>query len=76
MARPRMEQRPNRVRMQRVLAEVTQAELAERVGVSRQTIVSIEAGDYGPSVYLAIALADALDTTVDHLFRIPHEEPT
>lgn len=69
-----MEQRPNRVRTARLLTDITQAELADRAGVSRQTIVSIEAGDYAPSVYLAMSLADALGTTVDHLFRLPPEE--
>ncbi|MBK5221937.1 MAG: helix-turn-helix transcriptional regulator [Acidimicrobiia bacterium] len=43
-------------------------ELAESVGVSRQTIVAVEAGDYAPSVYLALALAERLGTTVEALF--------
>jgi len=60
--------RDNAVRAHRRLAELTQAELAERVGVSRQTIVAVESGGYAPSVYLALALADQLDTTVEALF--------
>lgn len=60
--------RDNAVRRHRLLAELTQAQLAERVGASRQTIVAIESGGYAPSVYLGLALADHLDTTVEALF--------
>ena len=60
--------RDNAVRPHRLLAELTQAQLAERVGVSRQTIVAVESGGYAPSVYLALALADQLGTTVEALF--------
>ncbi len=59
----------NRVRYFRfVRGELSQAELAERVGVSRQTIVAIERGNYNPSVALALRLARALATTVEDLF--------
>mgnify|MGYP001260841690 CR=1 FL=1 len=59
----------NRVRHFRFLrGELSQAELAERVGVSRQTIVAIERGNYNPSVALALRLARALATTVEDLF--------
>ena len=68
MARRSGEGRTNTVRAARRLGELTQAELADRVGVSRQTIVAVEAGDYAPSVYLALDLARHLDTTVDALF--------
>lgn len=54
--------------------EMSQQDLAERVGVSRQTIVSIEKGDYNPSVKLAILLARSLNTTVEQLFEL--EETT
>lgn len=47
---------------------LTQAELAKQVGVSRQTIISIEKGHYEPSVRLALALAKALDCSVETLF--------
>ena len=47
---------------------ITQAELGIICGVSRQSIVSVEGGDYAPSVYLALRLARALDTTVGTLF--------
>jgi putative transcriptional regulator len=60
--------RRNRVRQGRVLADLTQAQLADAVGVTRQTIVAVEAGDYAPSVYLALAICDRLGTTVEALF--------
>lgn len=47
---------------------LTQAELADLVGVSRQTIIAVEQGDYAPSVYLALRIAKALDRTVEELF--------
>ena len=53
---------------------LTQAELAALVGVSRQTIVSIEGGDYAPSVLLAMRLAMALGSRVEALFFIVTEE--
>lgn len=42
---------------------ITQAELASACGVSRQTVISIEAGDYSPSVYLALRVATTLGTS-------------
>jgi len=47
---------------------LSQQQLADMVGVSRQTIVSIEKGDYAPSVKLALLLAEKLETTVEQLF--------
>ncbi len=47
---------------------MSQAQLADLVAVSRQTIIAIERGDYNPSVKLALQLARALGTTVEHLF--------
>jgi putative transcriptional regulator len=58
------------------LGELSQQQLADMVGVSRQTIVSIERGDYAPSVKLALLLAEKLGTTVEALFileDIDHE---
>jgi putative transcriptional regulator len=69
--------RDNAVRAHRLLAEMTQADLAERVGVSRQTIVAVESGGYAPSVYLALALAEHLGATVEALFATsPAARPT
>lgn len=58
----------NQVRAARKAAGLTQAELGAAAGVTRQTVVAIEAGDYNPSVYLALALASRLGTTVEDLF--------
>lgn len=56
------------VRERRKQKRMTQAELSELVGVSRQTIIAVEQGDYAPSVYLALRIARALDGTVEELF--------
>ena len=49
---------------------VTQEELAQAVGVSRQTIISIEKGNYVPSVLLALKIATFFNTSVEKLFTI------
>ncbi len=46
----------------------TQQELAEAVGVTRQTIIAIEKGNYTPSVALAINIADFFNTPVENIF--------
>jgi putative transcriptional regulator len=48
---------------------MTQADLAETVGVTRQTINSIERGRYDPSLELAFALADTFDCRIEELFE-------
>jgi putative transcriptional regulator len=54
--------------------ELSQQQLADMVMVSRQTIVSIEGGDYAPSVKLALLLAKKLDTTVEELFVLEDKD--
>lgn len=76
MVRTTAQGRTNAVRAARRARELTQADLAERVGVSRQTIVAVEAGDYAPSVYLALDLAAELDRTVEALFGSTTHDPT
>jgi putative transcriptional regulator len=57
--------------------EMTQQELAERVGVTRQTIVAIEKQSYSPSLELAFRIARAFDKRVEEVFRYqPDEEPS
>ena len=51
--------------------EMTQAELAERVGVTRQTIIAIEQGRYSPSLEMAFQIADALRVKLDDVFHYP-----
>jgi putative transcriptional regulator len=66
---------PARVRKQRTQREMSQGELAEALGVSRQTVISIESGRYLPSLPLAFAIARFFDLTVDKMFG-PDEEKT
>ncbi|MEE6287271.1 helix-turn-helix transcriptional regulator [Georgenia sp. MJ173] len=56
------------VRLRRRERRLTQAELAQAVGVSRQTVIAVERGDYAPSVYLALRIAKVLGATVEDLF--------
>jgi putative transcriptional regulator len=57
------------VRAHRQSAGLTQEELAREVGVTRQTIIAIEKGNYTPSVLLALRIARRLKVTVEELFR-------
>ena len=52
----------------RAAMDLSQQELAELVGVSRQTINAIEKGDYNPTIKLCIAICKALGKTLDQLF--------
>ena len=56
------------------MAEMTQQELADQVGVTRQTILSIEKGKYTPSVALALGLAEVFDVSVEALFQLNRGE--
>jgi putative transcriptional regulator len=59
----------NKIREFRFFAdEMTQQELAEKVGVTRQTIVAIEKAKYSPSLELAFKIALVFDTTVEKIF--------
>ena len=60
----------NKVQELRVIAGVTQEELAARVGVSRQTVIAIEKGNYTPSVLLALKIARFFKVTAEKLFTI------
>ncbi|HGY54558.1 MAG TPA: transcriptional regulator [Caldithrix abyssi] len=55
-------------RQRAIIGPMTQQELAERAGVTRQTIIAIEKGSFNPSVKLALKLAKILKTTVEELF--------
>ena len=52
----------------RAAKDMSQADLAEKVGVSRQTINSIEKGDYNPTIKLCITICKVLDKTLDDIF--------
>lgn len=58
----------NKLKVLRAERDWTQADLADRVGVSRQTINVIESGKYDPSLPLAFRLAEVFGTTIEEVF--------
>jgi putative transcriptional regulator len=57
-----------RLKSARAARDMSQQELADQVGISRQTINAIEMGDYNPTIRLCIAICRALGKTLDELF--------
>ncbi|BCB83547.1 helix-turn-helix transcriptional regulator [Phytohabitans suffuscus] len=55
--------------------EMTQAELADRIGVTRQTVIAIEQGRYSPSLEMAFRIARVFEVPLDDVFQYPDEEP-
>ncbi len=64
----------NRLEEERLRRGWTQQELADRVEVSRQTVISLERGRYNPSIILAFKLARLLDTRIEDLFTYEENE--
>ena len=64
----------NRLRVARAEHDLSQEQLARAAGVSRQTISSIETGQYCPSTLLAFRLARVLDVRVDELFWLEGDD--
>lgn len=58
----------NRLKVLRAERDWSQADLAERLGVSRQTVNAVETGKYSPSLELAFAIARLVDQRVDEIF--------
>ncbi len=54
--------------------EMTQAELADRIGVTRQTIIAIEQGRYSPSLETAFQIARVFDVPLDEVFQYPDSD--
>lgn len=54
--------------------EITQQQLADKVGVTRQTIIAIESGRYAPSLPLAFKLARTFDVTIEQVFQYENED--
>ena len=54
--------------------EMTQAELAERIGVTRQTVIAIEQGRYSPSLEMAFQIARVFGVPLDEVFQYPVQE--
>jgi putative transcriptional regulator len=64
----------NTIRVERAILDMTQEALAERIGVSRQTIHAIEAGKYVPSTVLALKLARLFNKPVESFFTLENED--
>lgn len=60
----------NNIKVQRAIANMTQAELAEKIGVSRQTINAIEAGKFVPSTVLALKISRLFSKPVNEIFEL------
>ncbi|MDA3909921.1 MAG: helix-turn-helix transcriptional regulator [Bacteroidales bacterium] len=58
------------IKVERAKLDMTQAQLAERVNVSRQTINAIEKGNYNLSITLALKIASVFNSTVDAIFEL------
>ncbi|MGF2616205.1 helix-turn-helix transcriptional regulator [Rossellomorea vietnamensis] len=63
----------NSVRELRARFRLTQQDLADSIGVTRQTIGLIEKGDYAPSITLALKIAHVFDVPVEEIFRLEGE---
>lgn len=64
----------NRVKMYRVMHNLNQQELGQKVSVSRQTISLIERGDYNPSITLALKIAKIFNVSVEEIFYLEDME--
>ena len=65
----------NSIRALRFAAgEMTQAELADRVGVTRQTIIAIEQGRYSPTLEMAFRIARVFRVALDEVFQYPEDQ--
>jgi putative transcriptional regulator len=60
----------NNIKVQRAIHNLTQQDLAERIGVSRQTINALEAAKYVPSTVLALKLAALFEKSVNDIFQL------
>jgi putative transcriptional regulator len=64
----------NSIKVERAIHDLTQEQLAQRLGVSRQTIHAIEANKYVPSTVLALKLAQLFNKQVGEIFRLDEED--
>ena len=65
----------NRIRALRFAHdEMTQAELADRIGVTRQTVIAIEQGRYSPTLEMAFRIAHVFGVKIDDVFQYPDPE--
>ena len=64
----------NSIRVERAIKRMTKAQLAELIGVSRQTIVAIESEKYVPSTVLSLKIARVFDKRVDDIFELEESD--
>ena len=64
----------NNVYTLRSKKKLTQEEFAQKIGVSRQTVIAIEKGNYTPSVLLALNIARVFEVAVEDVFKIAYEK--
>lgn len=64
----------NKLKVQRAIHDMTQADLADRIGVSRQSINAIEKNKYVPSTVLALKIAKLFKVSVEELFQLEGNE--
>jgi len=64
----------NSIKVERARNEFTQTDLAEKVGVTRLTIHSIETGKFNPSIILALKMAQCFGVTVEELFELENDD--
>lgn len=64
----------NSIRVERAIKDITQQELAQAVGVSRQTINSIEAGKYVPSTVLSLKIAKYFEKPLESIFELEEQD--
>lgn len=64
----------NKIRIERAIMNITQAELAEKVKVSRQTINAIESNKYIPSTTLALKIAKVFEKKVEDIFMLERDD--
>lgn len=64
----------NKIKIQRAIHNLTQDDLAKKIGVSRQTINTMESAKYVPSTLLALKMAKEFGVTVEELFQLDEED--
>lgn len=64
----------NKIKVQRAIHNLTQDDLAKKIGVSRQTINTMESAKYVPSTVLALKMAKEFGVTVEELFQLDEED--
>lgn len=64
----------NNIKIERALKNITQEDLAKKIGVSRQTINAMEAGKYVPSTVLALKISKYFDKKVEEIFELEDED--